>query len=86
MLLKMPGFWGKCHEWRNKNPPEDIMSDIHHGRVWKELSSNGFLSDKNSLALSLNIDWFQPHKHTPGSIGVLYMLVLNLPREERYKM
>jgi len=86
MLLNKPGFWSKCQEWRDKSPPEDVMSDIFQGRVWKELSTTGFLSNKNSLALSLNVDWFQPHKHSPGSVGVLYVVILNLPREERYKL
>lgn len=34
----------------------------------------------------LNVDWFRPHKHSPGSVGVLYLVLLNLPRHERYKL
>ena len=33
----------------------------------------------------LNLDWFQPTKHGLDSIGVLYMVVMNLPRDERFK-
>jgi hypothetical protein len=32
-----------------------------------------------------NVDWFNPFKHAPGSIGALYCVFANLPREERYK-
>ena len=33
----------------------------------------------------LNLDWFQPFKHTSDSLGAIYLTILNLPREERYK-
>lgn len=33
----------------------------------------------------INIDWFQPYKHTPHSVGAIYMTILNLPRVERFK-
>lgn len=38
----------------------------------------------NNIALSLNIDWFNPYEHT--SIGAIYFTILNLPRTERYKI
>ena len=44
-----------------------------------------FLWISNSIALALNVPWLQPFKYNPGSTGVLYMVVLSLPREERYK-
>lgn len=63
------------------------MIDIYDGQVWKDCSNvNGrpFLSQPNSLALSLNVEWFRPFKHSQYSIGVIYIAVLNLPREIRY--
>ena len=33
----------------------------------------------------MNIDWFQPFKHISYSVGVIYAVVLNLPRNVRYK-
>ena len=39
-----------------------------------------------NLLLSLNTDWFQPFSRTKYSVGVLYLVVLNLPRDQRYKM
>ncbi len=33
----------------------------------------------------LNIDWFRPYKHTPYSVGAIYMVVTNLPRAERFR-
>ena len=33
----------------------------------------------------LNIDWFQPYKHTVSSVGAIYLTVMNLPRTMRFK-
>ena len=33
----------------------------------------------------LNIDWFNPYEETPYSAGVIYFVVQNLPRSERFK-
>ena len=30
------------------------------GSVWKRFVTNGFLREETSLALQLNLDWFQP--------------------------
>lgn len=86
VLLKRPGFWEKCQEWRKQTVPDNVRTDIYQGNVWKELSSSGFLCNMNSLAVILNVDWFRPHKHSPGSVGVIYLVLLNLPRHERYKL
>ena len=33
----------------------------------------------------LNVDWFQVFKHSSYSIGMIYLVIQNLPRELRYK-
>ena len=33
----------------------------------------------------MNVDWFQPFKHTSYSVGAIYVVILNLPRAERFK-
>ena len=33
----------------------------------------------------LNIDWFQPFKHRVYSVGVMYLVFMNLPRNIRFK-
>jgi len=39
-----------------------------------------------SLAFGLNVDWFQPYsRRSDVSVGVIYLVILNLPREERFK-
>ena len=33
----------------------------------------------------LNIDWFQPYDHFTYSLGVVYLVIINLPHAQRYK-
>lgn len=34
----------------------------------------------------MNVDWFKPFSHTTYSLGAIYLVLLNLPREERCKV
>ena len=88
-LLSRPGFYERCKEWycgfvRNCSR----LSDVYCGRVWNEFlkyEGQPFLSAPNSIALMLNVDWFQPFKHRTYSIGVIYLAIMNLPRSIRFK-
>lgn len=63
------------------------MVDIYDGQIWKDnmvIDSCPFLSQPNNLGLSLNVDWFQPFQHSSYSVGVVYIVILNLPREAKY--
>ena len=66
-----------------------MYSDVYDGKVWKSFirwNNRDFLSLPRSFGLMLNVDWFQPFKHRKDvSIGVLYMVIMNLPRAERFK-
>ena len=44
------------------------------------------MNSPRSLAFALNVDWFQPFvRRSDVSVGVIYLVLLNLPREERFK-
>ena len=83
-LMENPEF---SNSWKNRQTNGDMMSDIIDGKVWHEemrkLDVNG--SNSNVLGFLLNIDWFQPFKDISYSVGVIYAVVLNLPRNMRYK-
>ena len=89
-LLQKPGFPEKCEEWRKRgqSKPEQ-MTDIFDGQLWKDFQKyNGsdFLNAPRNYGLMLNFDFFQPMKHRKDySVGVLYLVLLNLPRAERFK-
>ena len=34
----------------------------------------------------MNVDWFEPYERGVYSVGVIYLIIQNLPREERYKL
>lgn len=86
-FLQQPTFYSLCNEWRKREVPEDLMCDVFDGRMWKEFERNGslFFSDTFSFGFMINVDWFQPYKHTQYSVGVVFLTVLNLPRHLRNK-
>ena len=86
--IRRPGFLEKCESWRKRDLTGNSMGDVFEGRVWKEfLDSDGdpYFSKAGNLGVMLNVDWFQPYKHTNHSCGVIYLVLMNLPREERFK-
>jgi len=88
-MLKRPNFAQKCEHWRERNVTDGLYSDVYDGQVWKDfMTYNGkdFLKLPRSLGFALNVDWFQPYtRRSDVSLGVIYLVLLNLPREERFK-
>ena len=56
-----------------------------YGKSSVLLMKKPFLGDSHTFAFSLNVDLFQPYKHVNDSIGAVYLSILNLPRNLRYK-
>lgn len=82
----MPKFVQQCEKWRTRKVVDGVYGDIYDGQVWKDfLDPEGtpFLSVPYNFALCLNVDWFQPFKHSQYSCGAMYVSILNLPRAER---
>ena len=78
----------QCEHWRNRVISEDVLADVYDGKVWKKFmkfKDKSFLSEPYNLGLMLNCDWFQPFDHSTYSVGVLYLVILNLPRTIRFK-
>jgi hypothetical protein len=88
-ILKRPGMSDLCEKWRRRQIEPGVMADIYDGQIWKDFKTVGgkdFLNTKRNLGLAINVDWFQPYKRRKDrSVGVIYIVLLNLPREERYK-
>lgn len=51
-----------------------------------EVSKCQWYPFSNNLRFILNVDWFNPFKHVEYSVGVIYIVIANLPRSEHYKM
>ena len=89
-FLQRQNFSSSCELWRDRERTsiQGLMSDVIHGSVrrnFKGPDGSRFTSHQRSLALMMNVDWFQPFKHSPYSVGVIYLAVMNLPRAERFK-
>ena len=88
-MAKREGFLTKCDHWRSrKEGMENVIGDVYDGQLWNDLQTidcRPFLAIPNNLCFSLKIDWFNPYEQTPYSVGAIYLAVLNLPRNERFK-
>ena len=77
-----------CKLWHNLKLKENVYCDIYDGNIWKEFQNyegEELLSDSHTLGLMMNIDWFKPYKHVQYSVGAIYLGIMNLPRELRFK-
>ena len=85
-LAARPGFLSLCEKWRQREStiPVGYYGDIFDGAVWKRFNQD-FLRAPYSYLLTINIDWFQPFKNTQHSVGAIYLIIQNLPREHRFK-
>ena len=85
MLLRK-NFLNICNEYIRAQRSRSYMADIVDGKVWNELLCTYSTGDNsNVLGILLNVDWFQPFKHIAYSVGVMYAVIINLPRAMRYK-
>ena len=89
-LLVRPGFYNLCSQWKTNHNDSGLLTDIFDGKVWKDFQTykgQPFLQGDLGLGLILNIpvDWFQPYKLTNYSVGVIFLVVMNLPGSIRYK-
>ena len=87
-VLSRGNLLEQCEHWRNRVIPHHTLADVYDGQVWQDfLTYEGtpFLSNPHNLGLMLNCDWFQPFELTSYSVGVLYLVILNLPRAIRFK-
>ena len=87
-LLLRPGFVELCEQWCSRvNSTDNKISDIYDAQIWKDfqyIKGNSFLASPRVYAVMINIDWFQPYKHTQASVGAIYLTIMNLPYTHRY--
>ena len=87
-LLNRPDFSSHCEAWRTRKGNDELMSDVYDGKIWndfQEYNGKPFLSQPYAYGLMLNIDWFKPYKHLEYSVGAIYLTIMNLPRQIRFK-
>lgn len=89
-LVSRPNFLEQCEEWRQlcTGVPHGYLTDVFDSRLWQEWTWHdkfSFLDTPGNFHFMLNIDWFQPFQHTQYSVGVIYLVIQNLPRAVRFK-
>ncbi|XP_066924647.1 uncharacterized protein [Clytia hemisphaerica] len=73
--------------FRDVHQNDDYLSDIYDGNMYKtfqDSEGNLYFNDKRNIGLMLNFDFFDPFKRSKYSLGVLYAVIVNLPRESRF--
>ena len=91
-LYNKEGFEESCRKWTARPNNDQELSDIYDGRIWKNFKDSSGdqlffrheVSDSH-LGFMLNLDWFQPFDNSQYSVGVIYGVICNLPRSERFK-
>ena len=88
-ILQRTGIPELCEQWRRREVLESVLSDVYDGQVWKNFKwsdRNPFFNVERHYGLILNVYWFQPFKRRSDySVGVIYFVIINLPRSERFK-
>ena len=87
-MFDRPNFFNDCEKWRCRSVASGLLQDVYDGQIWQKFmcyEGKPFLSEPGNLGLILNFDFFQPYEHLSYSLGAIYMSVLNLPRECRFK-
>ena len=87
-FLMRPGFSHSCDHWRSIVNSPVMLKDIYSGKIWNKFQYyNGepLLASSHTYALMLNIDWFQPYALLEYSVGAIYLAIMNLPYEQRFK-
>lgn len=84
MMLR-PGFLHSLESWKGRKVPKDYVADVFDGSAWRRdfvvrADTEGYLP----LCLMINVDWFQPFERGTYSMGAVYAVVLNLPRDQRF--
>ena len=67
-----------CKHWLTCASNEKFYDvyNVGFGRAFK--LTKGYL-------MVLNVDWFNPYKHIQYSVGALYVSIINVPHELRYR-
>ena len=79
-VIQQPGMLDLFNHWKDRNVPNDVMSDVYVGAVWH---GQELLTSRYCLGLVINMDWFKSYKHIEGAI---YISILNLPHQLRYRL
>jgi hypothetical protein len=90
IMFKRPNFLEDIEHWRKYVPIDGVYTSVYDGSFWNDFKvdhNNEPLLDRvGTLAFLLHIDWVSPFKHSQYSIGVIFLVILNLSHRKRTKI
>ena len=75
-LMAWATFLQSCELWRNRQKFDNTLTDVYDSKVWRDFLDPGgilYLSLPYNFAFAMNIDWFQPFKHTIHTLSELFI-------------
>lgn len=82
-VLSKPGTWNSVQEY--KESKASTITDITDGKAYKDLNKEGmFLYSKNNISLTLFTDGVPLFKSSGVSMWPVYLLVNEIPRNQRF--
>ena len=63
-----------------------LFFNEHTWKKWQYVGEKLYLTEPSNFAFILKVDWFYPFKHLVNGVGLLYMVLMNLPQAERFKI
>uniref|UniRef100_A0ABD2XFT0 Uncharacterized protein n=1 Tax=Trichogramma kaykai TaxID=54128 RepID=A0ABD2XFT0_9HYME len=86
LLYQRPGFYNKLRQ-RDHTRPHDVFEDITDGSIYKDLKNDGgILSNENNISFMWCTDGVRIFKSSKFSIWGFFLVILELPYEDRYKL
>lgn len=91
LFFSRKNFELSCRKWAVRKNETEALFDIYDGMIWKNFKDDNdelFFTEAyadSHIGLMLNMDWFQPFINSQYSVGVIYAVICNLPRAERFK-
>jgi hypothetical protein len=91
LFFSRKNFEMSCRKWAVRKNETEALFDIYDGMIWKNFKDDNaelFFTEAyadSHIGLMLNMDWFQPFINSQYSVGVIYAVICNLPRAERFK-
>lgn len=64
---------------------EGELCEVWDGQMWNDEPWKTYFATTTNLGLQFYVDWFQPFKRTVHSTGSIFLTIMNLPVDLRYK-
>ena len=84
-MFRQNDFFGKLQHRFTRTKIQNVISDVYDGALYEKHFRNGFLSNPNNISFSWYTDGVPVFKSSGTSKWPIYLVINELPYEERMK-